>query len=118
MVYTLPFFNLQNAICLIILTYLIPVLFTFYIQGVPKLKKNNSGAKRLTYWNPLGLSSPVVGLLYPFFIRDGPVTSYWPFHILAKLHSEGHVDGISKLGCLNLSDASREQTSCKSCTSH
>ena len=41
-----PFFSLQNAVCFIILTYLVPVLFTFYIQGVLKLK-NNSGAKRL-----------------------------------------------------------------------
>ena len=32
------FFPLQNA-CFIILTYLVPVLFTFYIQDVPKLKK-------------------------------------------------------------------------------
>jgi len=47
MVYTLRFFSLQNAVCIIILTYLVPVLFTFYIQGVLNLK-NNSGAKRLS----------------------------------------------------------------------
>jgi hypothetical protein len=34
-----PFFSLQNAVCFIILTYLVPVYFTFYIQGVLKLKK-------------------------------------------------------------------------------
>ena len=39
MVYTLPYFFLQNAVCFIILTYLVPVLFIFYIQGVLKLKK-------------------------------------------------------------------------------
>ena len=29
-----PFFPLQNAVCLINLTYLVPVLFTFYIQDM------------------------------------------------------------------------------------
>ena len=30
------FFSLQNAVCFIILTYLAPVLFTFYIEDVLK----------------------------------------------------------------------------------
>ena len=43
-----PFLSLQNAVCFIILTYLVPVLFTFYVQCVLQLKNNNSGAKRLS----------------------------------------------------------------------
>ena len=42
-----PFFSLQNAVCFIMLTCLVRVLLTFYIHGVLKLKKNNSGAKGL-----------------------------------------------------------------------
>ena len=34
-----PLFSLQNAVCFIMLTCLVPVLFTFYLQSVLKLKK-------------------------------------------------------------------------------
>jgi len=42
-------FSLQNAVCFIILTYLVSVLFTFYIQDVLKFKKVIPAPKGLWY---------------------------------------------------------------------
>ena len=42
-----PFSSLQNAVCFIMLTCLVPVLFSY--TGCAKIKKNNSGAKGWTW---------------------------------------------------------------------
>ena len=41
------FYPLQNTFRFIILTYLVPVLFTFHMQDVLKLKKNNFSKFRM-----------------------------------------------------------------------
>ena len=64
-----PFFFLQDAVCFIILTYLVPVLFTFYIQYVLKLKKNNIPLQNavcsiiLTYLVPVLFTFYIQGVL-------------------------------------------------------
>jgi len=79
-----PFFPLQNAVCFINLSYLVLVLFTFYIQGVLKLKKNNSGAKRLMSktcwahrkWNKIASYIKLVFYSSTITMMHGPINKW------------------------------------------
>jgi len=76
------FLSLQNAVCFTILTYLVPVLFTFYIPGVLKLKKNNFGTKSLN------LFRGDVNIFIAVFPQDFLLIKSLILHALRILHSK------------------------------
>ena len=81
MVYTPRFFPLQNAVCFIILTYLFPVLFTFYIQYVLKLKNIYSTNIGTEYFKH-GIHSPFFSSSKCSLFHNSKAFGSCIFHIL------------------------------------
>ena len=76
MVYTLRFLSLQNAVCFTILTYFIPVLFTFYIFIqqilVPNILNTVHTLRFLSLQNAVCfiILTCLIPVLFTFYIQD------------------------------------------------
>jgi len=76
-----PLFRLQNAVCFIILTCLVPVLFTFYIQGIysPFFPFQNAVC--------FIILTCLVPVLFIFYLYTGYILSVFSFPKCSLFHN-------------------------------
>ena len=85
------------------LTCLVPVLFTFHIQDVLKLKKNNSGAKGLILMEDLGLWSEVHETNIALHLYGASDELYWALGLQKGCAQDRNLTARSymfAIGCL------------------